>query len=124
MAEFKLVISNPKNGETYQKNVSEANANSLIAKKLGQEIEGEKIGISNYSFKIVGGTDSDGFPMRPGIEGSQRRKVLLTQGPGFNSKRKGERRKKSVRGNEISESITQINLVVTNEGEEELEELI
>lgn len=124
MAEFKLVISNPKTGEAYQKNISGENANTLIGKKLGEEIDGDKIGLNNYKLKIIGGTDSDGFPMRSGIKGPQRRRVLLTNGSGFNPKRNGERKKKSVRGNEVSESITQINLKITKQGETELKELI
>lgn len=124
MAEFKLVISNPNTGKAYQKTVSGENANAFLNKKLGQEIEGEKIGINNYKFKITGGTDSNGFPMRPGIEGPQRSKVLITGGPGFNSKREGERKKKSVRGNQVNEKITQINLKISEEGEEDLEEIL
>lgn len=124
MPEFKLVISNPETGKAYQKNVSGGNANTLIGKKLGEEIDGESIGVSGYKMKVQGGTDSDGFAMRTGIQGPQRRKVLISDKPGFKAQRKGERRKKSVIGNEISEEITQINLKITETGENDLEKMI
>ncbi len=124
MTEFKLVISDPENGEAYQTTVSGRDANALLNKKLGEEINGDSVGITGYQFKVLGGTDSDGFPMKAGVEGPQRRKVLLSGGPGFNPKRDGQRKKKSVMGNVVTESITQINLRVTEKGETELQELL
>jgi small subunit ribosomal protein S6e len=93
--------------------------------------------------KVTGGSDLSGFPMRRDIEGSGKRRVLLKAGShGFRSRRyhsipegegskkklketrKGERRRKSIRGNTISDAIRQINCVVTKTGKATPEKLL
>jgi small subunit ribosomal protein S6e len=49
---------------------------------------------------------------------------LLSGPPGFHPRKKGERRRKTVRGNTISEDIVQINTKIVKKGEKPLEELI
>ena len=48
--------------------------------------------------EITGGSDNDGFPMRKDVEGSARKKIILTGAPGFHPKTDGLRKRKSVRG--------------------------
>ena len=62
--------------------------------------------------QIRGGSDKDGFPMRPNVHGGVRRRVVLRGGVGFNPNDKGERRRKTVRGNVITEEIVQINMKI------------
>ncbi len=62
-----------------------------------------------HKLQIVGGSDKDGIPMRANVHGGGRRKVILSGGTGFNPKREGERRRKTVRGNIITDEIVQIN---------------
>jgi small subunit ribosomal protein S6e len=123
MATFKLVLSNPKNGIAKQIEIKDEVAEKFIGKKIGDEIPVSELGInlseifgeeipSNARIKIKGGTDKDGFPMRPDVHGPRRVKILLSKGPGFRPKEKGERRKKTVRGNTISPEIVQINAVL------------
>lgn len=109
---FKVVVSHK--DKSYQ---IETDTDKLIGLKIGDEFDGSIIGLPGYKLKITGGSDKDGFPMRKDIEGSRRVKVLLSSGPGFKPRRKGERRRKSVRGNTISEDIVQVNTVVVKEGE-------
>jgi len=123
MVEFKLVISNPENGKTYQKEISGTEGNTLIGKQIGQEINGEQLGLTGYKLKITGGSDSDGIPMRRDIQGPARKKVLVSGGQGFNPTKDGERKRKTVRGNQLSDEITQINLKVTEKGDQELKEI-
>ncbi|OUJ18960.1 Ribosomal protein S6E/S10 [Methanonatronarchaeum thermophilum] len=123
MVEFKLVISNPENGKTYQKEISGTEGNTLIGKQIGQEINGEQLGLTGYKLKITGGSDSDGIPMRRDIQGPARKKVLVSGGQGFNPTRDGQRKRKTVRGNQLSDEITQINLKVTEKGDQELTEI-
>jgi len=59
--------------------------------------------------KITGGSDKSGVPMRADIHGGARKYVLLSKGVGLNNAEKGERIRKLVRGNTISEEIYQIN---------------
>ena len=112
MAEFKLVISDPKARRAYQIEIKSPDADRLIGKKIGDIIKGELINIPGFEFKITGGSDKQGFPMRPDIPGTKRIRALLSSGPGIKIKRKGERRRKSVRGNQISEEIVQINMKI------------
>ena len=121
MATFKLVISNPKNGIARQVEISGEGAEKLIGKRIGEEIPASELGLNlteifgeeipgNVKLRITGGTDKDGFPMRPDVHGPRRVKILVSKGPGFRPKEKGERRKKTVRGNTISPEIVQINM--------------
>lgn len=96
----------------------------LIGKSIGEEFNGDIIGLPGYTLKITGGTDRDGFPMHPKVKGPGRKKVLLTSPPCFHPRLKGERRRKTVRGNTISEAIAQINVKIVKKGEKPIEELV
>ncbi len=121
--EFKVVISDPKTGKAYQTVVSGANANKLIGKQIGDVINGTLVELPpDYELQITGGSDRDGFPMRPDIPGSGRKKILLSGGVGFNPTEKGMRRRKHVRGRVISRDIVQINMKVVTHGKIPLEE--
>jgi len=124
MPTFKIVISDPTTRKSYQLELEQSKALALIGKKIGEEFNGDLIGLPGYTLKITGGTDKDGFPMHPSVEGAIRKKVLLSKPPGFHPRKKGERRRKTVRGNTISEDIAQINMKVIKKGEKPLEELI
>ncbi|ADT84982.1 30S ribosomal protein S6e [Thermococcus barophilus] len=121
MVTFKLVISDPKSGIAKQVEISGAEAEKLIGKRIGDEISAKELNLdlsaifgkeipADAKLLIRGGTDKDGFPMRPDVHGPRRVKILLSKGPGFRPKEKGERRKKTVRGNTISPEIAQINV--------------
>lgn len=90
-------------GSTYQ---------SLIGLKIGERIDGRIAGLPNIRLEIRGGSDLAGFPMRVDVAGPVKKYVLLSQGPGFRPKEDGEKRRKLIRGNTISEDIVQINTVV------------
>ena len=109
MTVFKVVISDPKTGKSRQIEVKDEKARALIDKRIGDVIDGELIGVSGVKLQITGGSDIAGFPMRADIEGPVKKYVLLSGGVGFHPRRKGERRRKLVRGNTISEDIVQVN---------------
>lgn len=111
-----------KDGETYQKEVEDAS--QIFGKKIGETFDGGIIGLSGYELKITGGSDRDGFPMKESREGTERRKVLLLEGVGFNSDTEGERQRKSVRGNTVSNQIEQLNTRVSEQGQEPVEEAL
>lgn len=119
---FKIVISDPKTRRAYQKEV-EKQASGLIGKKIGDTFSGNVLGLSGYEFQITGGSDKEGFPMRRDVEGTARKKILLSSGPGFHPKRKGQRKRKSIRGNTISTAISQINVKVVKYGDKPLEKI-
>jgi len=123
MAVWKLVINDTEARKTYQTEVDQAKASGLIGKKIGEEINGDIFGLAGYTLKITGGSDKDGFPMHPSVRGPGRKRVLLAGPPGFHPKIKGQRKRKTVCGDTISELIMQINVKVTKKGERPLAEM-
>ncbi len=120
---FKIVLSDPKSRKAYQKDADEAGS-GLSGKKIGESVKGDFLGLTGYETEITGGSDKDGFPMRRDMDGIGRRKALLSSGPGFHSKIKGQRKRKSVRGNTVSNQISQINMKIVKHGEKSVEELL
>lgn len=108
---FKIIISDPQSGEAWQ---IEKEATPLIGTKLGEEFNGSFIGLEGYTLKLTGGSDKEGFPMRKGTIGTGRRKVLMKQGPGYRPQEDGEKKRKSVRGNTVSEGIVQVNTKISD----------
>lgn len=124
MAIFKFVINDPEKRKSYQVEVDQSKVMGLIGKKIGEEFNGDVLGLIGYSLKITGGTDKDGFPMYPKVPGMVRKKILLSSPPGFHPKIKGQRKRKMIHGDTVSESIIQINCKITKKGEKPIEELI
>jgi len=123
---MKIVISDPKTGRAYQKEISDEEAQIFYRKRIGEEVDLTPIGLPGYVAVIRGGTDKDGFPMRKDVHGTGRKAVLIGSGPGIkkkNLKYKGERRRKTVRGNTVAEDIAQLNIKIVKYGEKKLEEI-
>lgn len=120
MTEFKIVINDAKTGKSYQKALS---SDILLGKKIGDKIDGNLIGLKEYSLIITGGSDKAGFPMRKDFEIIGRKKVLAGRSPGIRVKEKGIRIRKTVRGAIISDQTAQINLKVEKYGSDKLENL-
>ncbi len=106
---MKFNYSNPVTGKTESKELGDEAKALLIGKRIGEEIEGSLIGMPEYTFKITGGSDSNGFPLDKSIRSSAKVKTLR--------ERKGKkdkepaRRKVIVRGNTIAEDTVLINAV-------------
>ena len=89
--------------------------------KIGESIKGGLIGFPNYEFVITGGSDRSGFPMRKDVHGPVKKKILVSKrGIGYKPLRTGTKKRKTVRGNEVTYDMTLINLLVTKYGEAEL----
>ena len=124
MAEFKVNVSNPADGKSYQVNVSGHHANSLVGKKIGDEIDGLFVSLPGYKLQVTGGSDKDGFVMRRDLDGIQRKKVLISTSTGFQPKKAGLRRRKTVRGNTISLDVVQVNMRVTKAGSKPIDDML
>ena len=122
MVDFKLVLSDTKDGHAYNVAVSGGSANAFIGKRVGDEVDGSPVGLGGYRMRITGGSDRNGNPMRGDLPGMARRRLLLSGGVGFHPRLEGERRRKMVRGNEITQDFVQINASVTAYGEKPLGE--
>ncbi|HIJ99142.1 TPA: 30S ribosomal protein S6e [archaeon] len=132
---FKLVISDPKSGKSFQKEFEQTGI--LVGKKIGETLSGEAFGLSGYELQITGGSDKIGVPMRKDVEGAASRRLLLTKGVGYRAKFKikkdgkvwydaepaGARKKKRVRGNTIGPEMIQVNLIVVKAGHTSLDKI-
>ncbi len=109
MAKFKVIVSDPEVGTSKIVELEESRAPPFIGRKIGEAVDGAVVDLPAYKLKITGGSDRDGVPMRPNVHGGSRRNVVLSGGVGFHPEGKGERRRKKVRGNVITDEIVQIN---------------
>jgi len=123
MVDFRVVVSDSKSAQAYQVVVSAAAANKLIGKNIGDTVSGDIAGLSGYTLKLTGGTDKDGFAMRGDLPGPGRRKILIAGGVGYKPKAEGVKKRKSMRGREISSDIAQINTVIVEYGQKSLSEI-
>ena len=109
MAKFKVIVSDPETGTSKVVELEEVRAVPFIGRKIGEVVEGAVVDLPAHKLQIMGGSDRDGVPMRPNVHGGVRRKVVLSGGVGFNPQDKGQRRRKTVRGDVITDEIVQIN---------------
>ncbi|MCX8152827.1 MAG: 30S ribosomal protein S6e [Candidatus Bathyarchaeota archaeon] len=109
MAKFKVIVSDPETGTSKVVELEGTRAAPFIGRKIGEIVDGSIVDLPAHKLQITGGSDKDGVPMRENVHGGGRRKVILSGGTGFNPKREGERRRKTIRGNIITDEIVQIN---------------
>lgn len=121
MAKSKLIVADPGTGKSTMYELSDDQFRAFRGLKIGSEIEGSTVGVEG-KIKITGGSDSAGFPMRHDVQGGVKKYALLTRGVGFRSKEEGEKRRKMVRGNTITEDIYQINSVLVGTQKKETAE--
>lgn len=124
MTRIRLVIGDPENGKTIQLELSEQRSRILQGKVIGEIVDGDALGFGGYQFKITGGSDGTGAPMRPDVHGAVRKRPLLTGGIGYKPTTHGERRRRRVRGNEITDEIVQVNAKIITRGPKPILELI
>ena len=119
---FKLNIA-VKDGKTYH---LESDSESFIGNSIKEKISGEDFSndLHGYIFEITGASDKAGLPALECVEGVGLKRLLLKKGKAMrNSKIKGLRRRKTIRGKVLSENISQINLKVSKVGGKKLEEV-
>lgn len=123
---MKLNIANPESGtqKTFELNDDKA-VQRLVDKRVAQEFDGGLLGetYEGYVFRITGGSDKQGFPMKQGVLVNSRVKLLLARGAiGYQAwrGRVGERNRKSVRGCIVGGDISVLNLVIVAKGKQEI----
>jgi small subunit ribosomal protein S6e len=118
---YKINISGTEGiGKGLTKVITLQRIDPLVGKVIGEEFDGGLVGLPGYRLKITGGSDMAGIPMKPHVHGPVKKKLLLAKGPGYKPKRKGEKRRKVVRGSEITDDMKQLNCVVTKMGKTKL----
>jgi len=124
---MKLNISYPATG--CQKLIDiddEKKLRPFYEKRMAQEVEADSLGDEwkGYVFRITGGNDKQGFPMKQGILTNTRVRLLLSKGHScYRPRRNGERKRKSVRGCIVDQNLSVLSLVVRRKGESEIEGL-
>ena len=124
MAEFTVAVSDPEDGTTYQVDVSDQDANRFIGREIGEEVDGNAVGLEGYTLEITGGSDDAGRPMREDVRGADLQSVLLEGGTGFNPNRDGEGKRVTIRGREVGDATRQINAVVADRGDTPVADLL
>jgi len=113
---FKLVVSDPETGKSYQMELDEKKSNIMLTNnlKIGDEFDGTPYGLRGYALKITGASNKAGFPARKGV---YKKKAEILVGKGR------ERKRKIFAGERIDEDIVQVNTKIIKKGEVPLEEI-
>ncbi len=122
MAKFKIIVSDTESGTSKTVELEETQATPLIGRRMGEVMDGAIVGLPGHKVKLTGGSDKDGFPIRPNVHGGVRRRVILGGGVGFNPQKEGERKRKTIRGNVVTEEIVQINMKIVEKPKKAKEE--
>ncbi|KAF7974018.1 hypothetical protein HWV62_12805 [Athelia sp. TMB] len=121
---MKLNIANPATGAQKLIDIDdEKRYRVFYEKKIAQEVPGDSIGDEwkGYIFRITGGNDKQGFPMKQGVLLPYRVKLLLADGHScYRPRRTGERKRKSVRGCIVGPDIAVLSLVIVKQGDSDV----
>ncbi|MCH1540006.1 MAG: hypothetical protein L7S56_01030 [Candidatus Poseidonia sp.] len=148
-SEFVAVVNDtdPKNGgKSYSLKISGNNYAQVLGKRIGDQVDGLFVGedgktLNGYKLEITGGSDKTGTPLRRDLEGGSRQSILVTQSTGykgqkvvhkekggenkrFRYKPDGLRRRRTFRGNTITQDTRQINLKVVEAGKKPLDTIL
>ncbi|RDL40188.1 40S ribosomal protein S6 [Venustampulla echinocandica] len=121
---MKLNISFPANGS--QKLIEVEDDRKLrvfMEKRMGAEVAGDSVGdeFKGYIFRITGGNDKQGFPMKQGVMHPTRVRLLLSDGHScYRPRRTGERKRKSVRGCIVAADISVLALSIVKQGDNDI----
>lgn len=103
--------------------IHKADLTDVMAFRMGAEVPGDSVGdeFKGYIFKITGGNDKQGFPMKQGVMHPTRVRLLLSEGHScYRPRRTGERKRKSVRGCIVAMDLSVLALAIVKQGEQEL----
>ncbi|EOD42865.1 Ribosomal protein S6e [Neofusicoccum parvum] len=121
---MKLNISYPANGSQKLIEIDdERKLRVFMERRMGQEVPGDSIGdeFKGYVFKITGGNDKQGFPMKQGVMHPTRVRLLLADGHScYRPRRTGERKRKSVRGCIVGMDLSVLALSIVKQGDADI----
>ncbi|KAI0346643.1 ribosomal protein S6e [Trametopsis cervina] len=121
---MKINIANPATGA--QKLIDfdqERQYRVFYDKKIAAEVPADSLGDEwkGYIFRITGGNDKQGFPMKQGVLVPYRVRLLLADGHScYRTRRTGERKRKSVRGCIVGPDIAVLSVVIVKQGDNDI----
>ncbi|KAG0212114.1 40S ribosomal protein S6 [Mortierella sp. NVP41] len=119
-----LNIANPATG--CQKTIDfddERKTRIFYDKRISAEVAVDSLGdeFKGYVFRITGGNDKQGFPMKQGVLLPSRVRLLLSKGHScYRPRRTGERKRKSVRGCIVASDMSVLSVTIVKQGEQDL----
>merc|ERR1712127_1127696 len=126
-AVMKLNISYPATGAQKLVDIEdEKKVRIFYEKRMGAEVEVDTLGDEwkGYVFRIAGGNDKQGFPMKQGILTTGRVRLLFSKGHScYRERRTGERRRKSVRVCIVDANLSVLSLIIVKKGDAEIDGL-
>ncbi|CAK9297772.1 unnamed protein product [Gordionus sp. m RMFG-2023] len=121
---MKLNVAYPATGAQKMIEIDdERKMNIFYEKRMAAEINADPLGEEwkGYVLKISGGNDKQGFPMKQGVLTNGRVRLLLSKGHTcYRPRRKGERKRKSVRGCIVDSNLSVLSLVILKKGEKDI----
>ena len=90
---------------------------------MGAEVDAATFGEewNGYIFRITGGNDKQGFPMKQGVLTQGRVRLLLSKGHScYRPRKTGERKRKSVRGCIVDGQLSVLSCTIVKKGEAEI----
>ncbi|KAK5452360.1 40S ribosomal protein S6 [Exophiala xenobiotica] len=118
---MKLNISYPAHGSQKLFEIEdERKLRVFMDKRMGNEVPADSLGDEwkGYIFRITGGNDKQGFPMKQGVMLPTRVRLLLSEGHScYRPRRTGERKRKSVRGCIVAQDLSVLALSIVKQGE-------
>jgi ribosomal protein S6E (S10) len=124
---MKLNFSNPASGQEKTIEVDdEKKLRIFYDHRISHEVEVDELGdeFKGYVFRISGGNDKQGFAMKQGVLTATRVRLLFNKNSGcYRPRRKGERKRKSVRGCIVAGDLSVLNLVLVKKGDADIPDL-
>lgn len=121
---MKLNISFPANGTQKLIDIDdERKLGVFMDRRMGHEVPGDSVGdeFKGYVFRITGGNDKQGFPMKQGVMHPTRVRLLLAKGHScYRPRRTGERKRKSVRGCIVAADLAVLALSIVKKGDDDI----
>merc|ERR1712174_150687 len=117
---MKINIANPATGQQKTFEIDdEHKVKHFYEKRISHEVPADPLGdeFKGYVLRITGGEDKQGFSMKQGVLCTGRVRLLLKEGhSGYRAGRKGERKRKSVRGCIVDQNMGVLSCVIVKKG--------
>ena len=116
-----LMIADPETGKTQKVEIEDTRMTTLIGRRIGEVMDGTVANMPGKRIQLVSGIDKDGIPMRPDVHGGVKTRIIMSEGIGYKPKRKGERRRRIIRGNIVTIDTIFLNFKMVKEPEKPAE---